>query len=278
MRRALAVALPLLLVLLVPPVQASALGDELNEVRFERFVFTFTWNKEDDLANVVVDAKDLILEGDAARELRSCIDGGSCAVPGLSAAAAESDTDGDVTEEEVESFALYVQTGMQSGRVEQLRQIKDDLKKMVKFDNYVASSLQVADLKIRDAEGGVGSTEPISISVSIIGTFPAAEPADSHKIWIQRRQANFTVADQFIVQAGKGWRINEDSIKPDSAASLFDDGKFAGTQDEFESTEPLQFDLQKAKKSPGWGLLGSLSALGVAALLTAIIVIRRRKL
>src|SRR5687768_13449796 len=106
------------LLLLVPRASAQSLQERLEDFHFQKLFFTFTWetpdNGEDGRAIVFVDGMALLLEGDAARDLRRCIDGQECVVPQLQLASAGADRDGTVASDELDTFETTVLLGINS--------------------------------------------------------------------------------------------------------------------------------------------------------------------
>lgn len=264
MRRALAMVLLAALGLMAPTASASTLEDQMDEFHFGKVVFTITWNTDDDRANVIVSAEELQIVGEGASDLRHCIDGDdACPVAELKRAAVDSVTDGEVTSEEAESFALYLKVGLST--TDQVKEMRQNLKGLVKIDDQAATSTSFTELKIDAAEGEVTSQDAIELSVIVTGSYATVEPANEHRVWMQRTESNLTVADEIVVQGGKNWRIDEESIRPESVQNYYTRGKIEATQGELESPDPLVFTLEYHKRAPGWGLLGALSALFVAA-------------
>lgn len=264
MRRAVAPVLLATLGLLAPTASASTLEDQMDEFHFGKVVFTITWNTEDDRANVIVSAEELQITGEGASDLRHCIDGDdACPVAELKRAAVDSVTNGEVTSEEVEAFALYLKVGLST--TEQVKEMLRNLKGLVRIDDKPATAISFTELKIGGAEGEVTSQEAIELSVIVTGSYATVEPANEHRVWMQRTESNLTVADEIIVQGGKNWRIGKESIQPESVQTYYTRGKIEATQGELESPDPLLFTLEYHKRAPGWGLLGAISAVLVAA-------------
>lgn len=264
MRRALA-ALAAAVLLLPPAGSAQSLEEELAEFHFERVVFTITEVSDEDGSKdqyVLANAENLVIEGEAARDLRHCIDGQECRVPALGFAAAGADRDGTVSRQEVENFAETVLIGVASRP--EVRNFLQNLKALIKIDDKEATSPALTGLEIDEAEGSIDSTDRILLSVSAAAKYATVVPADTHSVWMRRSSTNFTIADEIVVAPGSNWRIVEDSVQPDSMRQFLGDGRFTGTQEEFESTEPLQFTVEYHKSNAAtYFLLGSLSLLAV---------------
>lgn len=251
------------LLLLVPCASAQELRERLSDFHFQQLVFTFTWeapnNGVDGRAIVFVDGVDLLLEGEAARDLRRCIDGQDCVVPELQMAAMGADRDGRVSSDELDNFETTVLLGINSQP--QTRSYLANMRGIVSIDGQSATSATVTALELENALGSIDSTETIRLQMQATAKWNRlVAAADTHQVSMQRLETNFTVADRVEVKGGENWRIKEDSIQPGAMGQFFERGRLAASQEEFESPEPLTFTIEYHENKTGtyflWGSLG----------------------
>jgi hypothetical protein len=123
----------------------------------------------------------------------------------------------------------------------------------------------VTAFELEDALGSTDSTDTIRLQLQATAKWNRlVAQADTHQVSMRRAETNFTVASNVEVRGGPNWRIVEDSIKPGNMGQFFSGGKLSASQEEFESTEPLEFTIEyKPDRSGTFFLWGS---LGVAAL------------
>ncbi|HLE47008.1 MAG TPA: hypothetical protein VI818_01825, partial [Candidatus Thermoplasmatota archaeon] len=196
--RTAAVALALVLGLAaVPGAQAQSLEEQFQDFHFKYFRLVFSWDEDRGVAYVYAVAEGLEIHGEAARDMRVCMDGGDCPIPEMRSAAGASDTDGELTKDEVESFASVVVVGLRT--YPDVKLIQQNVKGLLKVDDEAAGSAILTDLRIHGAIGDVASLEPLSIDAVVTATFGAVKAAPTHEIWIQRTESNLTVADEIIV-------------------------------------------------------------------------------
>ena len=251
------------LLLLVPNASAQELRDRLADFHFQKLVFTFTWeapnNGQDGRAIVFVDGVDLMLEGEAARDIRRCIDGQDCVVPELSIAASGADRDGSVSSEELDNFETTVLLGINSQA--ETKAYLANMRGIVSIDGQSPSSATVTALELENALGSTDSTEPVRLQMQATAKWNRlVVAADSHQVSMRRTETNFTVADRVEVKGGENWRIKEDTIQPSAMGQFFGRGKLQASQEEFESPEPLTFAIEYHEDKTGtyflWGALG----------------------
>ncbi|HLE47556.1 MAG TPA: hypothetical protein VI818_04595 [Candidatus Thermoplasmatota archaeon] len=274
MRHALAFALAAAL-LLVPGAQAQSLEEQFADFHFKRVRFTFSWDDDRKVANMYARAEDLEIRGEGARDLRECIDGGECPLPDLGRAAAASTKDGEITREELDSFTFNLETGLRL--YDDVKAIQQNVKGIVKVDDKTAGSAILTDVQIDGAVGEVNSGDSLHLHATITATFGTVKPASTHKVWMQRTQSNLTIADEIVVEGGKNWRIVEASIEPATMGGFFDDGRLQGSQDEFESRDPLVFTVEYHKESSTALMVGGSVVVLAAAAGAGAFYLRRRK-
>lgn len=257
------------LLLLVPDASAQTLRERLEEFHFETLVFTFTWetpdNDQDGRAIVFVDGMDLLLEGEAARDLRRCIDGQECVVPQLQLASAGADRDGNVDSDELETFETTVLLGINSQS--ETKAYLANMRGIVSIDGQSPSSASVTDLQLENALGSTDSTETVHLNMQATAKWNRlVAAADTHEVSMRRAETNFTVADRVEVRGGQNWRIKEETIQPAPMAQFFDAGRLQASQEEFESTEPLTFTIEfHEDKTAGYIMWGSLTLAAIGA-------------
>jgi hypothetical protein len=275
MRRFVA-ALVVLALLPAPSGAAQTLQEQFQDLRFARLVFTVGWDTERERGNVLVSAEDLVIRGEGASDLRHCIDGGDCPMPDLRMAASGANRDGQVSSGEAQNFADNLKVGL--SLYEDFQEIQRNLRGLIKIDDQSATSAPLTGLRLDGATGPVTSTTPIRISITITVFYATTTSASQHNIWMQRTESDLTIADQIVVQAARDWRIKEDSIQPSAMQARFSDDKLVGSQQDFESRDPLTFTIEERPSGPsGWMLwLSILAVVGAAA--GAGIYIMRRKL
>lgn len=258
----------LALTVLAPAASAKGMVEQLDEFHFKELIFSVYW---EDRMFVKVTAKDLAIRDEGASELRHCIDGNEdgCPVPQLASAAQGADNDGSVSSDEVRDFEETLKEGLRLS--EEVQDWVANLRGLVKIDDQTATSIQLTAIRIHSAEGDVDSRDEIRVDADVTGSFARVKSANTHDVWMQRRDSNLTIADTIVVAGGKNWRLVEDSIKPVQMQQYFTGGRLRGSQDQFESTTPLTFTVEYHKKSPGLGPLAVLGAL-------AVLVLVRRKL
>ncbi|MBI2078875.1 MAG: hypothetical protein HYT80_10995 [Euryarchaeota archaeon] len=251
----------------VPAAEAQTLEEQFQDFHFKYFRLVFSWDESRNLAYVYAVGEGLEIRGEGARDLRECMDGGDCPIPELRSAASASNEDGELSRDEVDSFAFNLAVGL---RVYQdMKVIQQNVKGLVKVDDKVPGSAILTDVRIHGAVGDVASVEPLSIDAVITATFGTVKAASTHKVWVQRTESNLTVADEIIVEGGKNWRIVESSIQPASVQSFYSDGRLQGSQGAFESRDPLTFTLEYHKETSTATIVGgsllALAAVGAGA-------------
>ncbi len=259
------------LLLLVPGAYAQTLRERLEEFHFQKLVFTFTWeaadNGDDGRAIVFVDGEDLLLEGDAARDLRRCIDGQECVVPQLQIASAGADRDGNVASDELDTFETTVLLGINSQP--ETKSYLANMRGIVSIDGQSPTSASVTALNLENALGSTESTDTVRLNIQATAKWNRlVAAADTHAVSMRRAQTNFTVADRVEVRGGENWRILEDTIQPAPMTQFFDGGKLEASQEEFESPEPLTFTMEYHEDKTATYVLWSsliIAAIGAGA-------------
>lgn len=257
------------LLLLTPGASAQSLQERLEEFHFQKLVFTFTWetpdNGADGRAIVFVDGVDLLLEGEAARDLRRCIDGQRCVVPALQLASAGADRDGSVDADELDTFETTVLLGINSQS--ETKAYLANMRGIVQIDGQSPTSASVTALDLENALGSTDSTDTVRLQIQATAKWNRlVAAAETHQVSMRRTETNFTVADQVEVRGGENWRIQQDSIQPSGMSQFFERGRLAASQQEFESTEPLNFTIEyHENRAATYVLWGSLSVAAIAA-------------
>src|SRR5205823_3303937 len=151
------------------------------------------------------------------------IDGSSDCPDSQLAAASHGNHDGQVSSTEVSDFTDVLTVGIQT--TDQYKQFRNYVKSFIKIDDQPATSISVTSIKIDGAGGSTDSTDDIRLSATVTGSYGTVNPANTHKVWMQRTSSNLTVADRFVVQTGKNWRIVGDSVQPDSMQQFLSKGR-----------------------------------------------------
>lgn len=254
-----------------PVATAQSLEQEFEELHFREFLLSVYWDDRNKKATMVATGKDHRIDGAAASGLRYCIDNDEddCPIEELLIAANGNDNDGEVLSDEVRNFEENLKEGLRLSP--EVQEIVSNVRGIAKVDDLSVTSAGLTAIRLHDAEGDVASQRSIGVDAEVTGTFGRVQAANRHDVWIQRRESDLTLADTITVTGGRNWRIVSDSIEPVQMRQYFKGGRLTGTQDEFESTEPLTFTIEYHKKSPGPELVGILGVL-------AALVLARRKL
>lgn len=263
-----AAALVVVGVLLVPGVAAQQdLEEALSDMRFEEVELVVGPDA------VAFNAKQFHVQGDAAQQFRACVDGNDqCPIAELRGLLGNGD--GTVSEQEVADFRDLV-LGLWSN-VPEIRAFVESLKPLVQIDRRPADVIGLQDLAVDGAEGPTASTATIIFDFTIRADYRSTIEGERHDVQVERVEQDITLADRIVVRAADGWKINEDSIAPANMAALYDDGELVGSQDSFESEQPLSFQIEESNSAALlWAASGVV--LAAAAGITAFFVYKRRK-
>lgn len=260
----------LLLSLLAPAASGATLAERLVDLDFPSVVLTVGGQ------TMELDAHDAKVTGQTASDVRKCIDNSNCIDPQVRQASV-GNADGTVTQDEVDGFserALFALNGLllasqDPGFVEFRNRLRD----LVRIDGTSPSALEIIVLHLGDATGSITSTAAISVSFTVRGEFDNVDKGKRHTITISRQEADTNFTKRLTIRAASGWSIDEESISPPTMSTYFADGEFSGSQQDFESTTPLTFDIQKTGgfSTTTWFILISLLLLlaGLGAFLLA---------
>lgn len=254
--------------LLAPGATAQTdLEDALSDMRFEEVELVVGPSA------VTFNAKDFRVQGEAASQFRTCVDGhDDCPIAELRGLIGNGD--GTVTEQEASDFRELV-LGLWSG-IPEIRQFVESLKPLVQVDGRAADVVSLQDLRVDGAEGPTATTAPVIVDFTVVAEYRETAEADRHDIRVERVEQDITLTDWIVVRAADGWKISEDSIAPDSMARLYDDGKLQGSQDDFEGQEALTFQIEQSNsRALLWAASGLV--LAAAAGLTFFFVYKRRQ-
>jgi hypothetical protein len=246
---------------------AAAQDSGFGEIRFARVVFTVGPEA------VHVAAEGMAVQGQSAADWRECMDGGECPIRDLEALVGGNE-DGNVGGDEVKDFEETLLLGVNS--VAEFRNYRDTLKVLVRVDGKSASTMIFTMIDLKGAEGPVTSTSPFTVDVGLEGAFQAAE-ADTHTVAFERTESELTLTDRIVIQAAGGWKLLDASVEPASMQSLVRDGRLEGDQEDFEGTEPLTFEIEKASGVGAWiWIVGGLLVAALAAV-AGVIIWQRQK-
>lgn len=262
-------ALLALAALLTPGASGQSLLSQLGDVHFPLITFQVAWNR------LQVTGSDMEIRGSTASDLRQCIDGRDCPDPNVGALSG-GDGDGTVTRPEVNAFTQALRDVI--GLNAEAKAFKSTVRQLITIDDQAPSRIEFEEFDLRNADRPATSDETIFFTVRLGADFDAVAEEKSHTVKLVRSETALTIADRIVVQAARGWRINADSISPPAEQRLYQGGELSGSQQDFESAEPLAFNIESTQSGPGalgWTLI--LAAL-VAAGLAAAWFARRRRL
>lgn len=229
---------------------------------------------------MVVDAREGTLAGNAASDLRHCIDKANCRDAAIETAS-RGDGDGSVTEREVHDFTVNALTGLNAilglGGGNGLGDLGAAVRQLATIDGQSPKMIHVNTFELTGAEGPISSTAPIHVSFQVRVDFPDTPDRGTHGVRIVRTAANLDVADRIVLTPQKGWRIKEDSIQPQAMQVRYDGAGIQGTQKEMQGDEALTFQIEKTGGLGVWGWIGLVSLLLLAAAAAGYVVHRRRK-
>ncbi len=261
-------ALAVLVLLLTPGVTAQQdLEQALSEMQFAEIELVVGPD------SVEFNAQDFRVQGDAARQFRTCVDGNDeCPIAELRGLLGNGD--GSVSQQEVADFRDLV-LGLWNN-VPEIRAFVESLKPLVQVDGRPADVIGLQDLAVADAEGPTASTATITFDFTIIAEYRSTVESDRHDVLVERVEQDITLTDRIVVRAADGWKVAEDSIAPANMAAFYDDGKLEGSQGDFEGEQPLTFQIEPSSSSALlWAASGVV--LAAAAGIIGFFVYKRRQ-
>jgi hypothetical protein len=255
------------MLLVAPPASAQGLDQALADLQFDLVTFTVGPSA------VEIRAEDLVLQGTAASEFRSCLDGGDQCPNGQFRQISPGNDDGTVTQTEVDQFRDLV-LNLWFG-VPEFKEFGDALKAIVTVDGRPADVINLRAFDVSGAAGPVGSRDSIDIDILMESEYRSTQDGDRHAIVMHRTESQLEITRRIVVQAAGGWQIDGGTVEPAGMATLLDDGRFQGTQSQFEGSEPMAFDINES--SSGIWLWIALGALLVAGGIIGFIVWQRSR-
>lgn len=257
-------ALVLLLgVLVAPSIPAqSSLSDRLGDVTFPQVLVTVGPTQ------IVVQLNSGAISGQTASDLRRCMDNHtSCPDNSLRLAGSAGNKNSQVETGEIQNFETLILFGLGTAGG-QIGEFRNALRALVKIDGKTASAVRFEGLTFQNAGGAITSTTTISVFMRVALPFSGTGSGTSHRVEVQRAESDIEFAQRIAVRGAAGWEIAKSSIQPSSMQAYYADGAIAGSQQQFQSSEPLAFDIRKVDEgTPAWvwwttGSLGLLAAAG----------------
>lgn len=254
---------------LAPAARGATLMEELTNAHFGLVTLTVNWNRVD------VAGADWPIPGEAASELRKCMDNKDCPDSNLASLGSAGNGDGQVTKDEVAEFAEALNDLI--GLAPQAKDFRERLSQFIKLDDKRPNRILFDGFVFRNAEGPVASTQTIFLSVKAHGEFDGIGEMDAHKVEIQRTTSQLNMTDRIVIKTARGWSIDASTIAPADMAKYYADGRLSGTQDEFESPQPMTFLIQEKSVAGGWVVALSVAGLLAGAGLLLFAFARRRR-
>jgi hypothetical protein len=252
--------------MVAPVVAGQGWSEQVQDLKFAAVTFTVGPD------SLKVWAEDVRFTGQAASDIRKCIDGKDCPIQQFGQFFGN--RDGSVSQDEVNDISELAPAALSS--IPEFRAIRDELKALVSIDGLPASTMHFAEVRIEGATGPASSTAPIDISVGLEALYSSTGQQGPHTIVFKRAEANLTLTERIIVRAANGWQMDKDSISPSSLQALWVKDHLEGSQKDFEGTTPLQFEIKE--KSSNTALWVGAGAVGAAAAGAAgFFVYKRRK-
>jgi len=244
--------------LLVPGASAQSFIDQLAEFHFEAVQLTVG------PSDVTLEAQRTAITGDAAQSLRACLDDRDQCPQYIDSMSA-GNKDGTVSPAEVDAVTRGIVDALSALRFETIEALKAQLADLVRVDEAKPQDLRLATLRFDGAAGPVSSRATIYAAVAVRGTMDLGG-ASSHHVQITRAVSDLNITNHLVVAAAHGWTIDQASIQPQAMQKLYADGRLQGDQSDFESSQPLAFDIHKTGAGAWiWWLSGGLLLLLVAA-------------
>lgn len=285
---ALSLAAALTLVTLVAP-GATAQNGPFVLYTFEELNFEFhpeglpkTHADDPDGSALLVKVRNVAVEDWRAQDLRRCMDGqSSCEYYNPDNPAWQANQDGEVQSSEVQGFTEAISVFVPF--IPEVRDLTELAQENITVDDVNSEKPRLGSVVFEGAEGDAESTETITAHVDIVARYDNDAAADRHVLRaddLPLREKGFTYDTVRWTVASEGdtpWNFVPEATEPADARENTTTAGYASGQSAFEALTEQGFVLETAKEGDGGGSPGFGLAALAAAMIVALVALRRRR-